>query len=168
VRTSPSANKPRCLGLLLLLAGVVLAAGGFALPWMSVTCVANCSYGLVAPTRGPIATDGLFLFICWLVWLLVLVLAVLTAVSVPEFCFLLKRRHCFSSLSWCLLDSSVCCCDTRQRMASPRRSWRHGALHFDTRDGSPGSAGAALPAGKIVCAVPVPLCVTVWRVRAPS
>jgi len=71
----------RRMGLALMLGGLALATGGFFLPWLSVGCAANCTFASWAPTRGPIATEGLFLFICWPAWLLVLVLAFLTALQ---------------------------------------------------------------------------------------
>jgi hypothetical protein len=59
----------------------------------------------------------------------------------------LNARHLvFAS---CLTDSPVGG-DTSTRMASPRRSWRQGAMHFDNRNGTRGFAGASLPASTIV------------------
>jgi hypothetical protein len=77
MHTSANAKKRRRLGLLLLLAGVVLAAGGLFLPWLRIDCSADCGYGSGPLVRAP-ATDGLFL-ICWPMWLMVLLCALLTA-----------------------------------------------------------------------------------------
>jgi hypothetical protein len=78
MHTPAGAKRRRRLGLLLLLVGLVLAGGGLFLPWLRITCAANCgsgngSWSLV---REP-ATDGLFL-ICWPMWLMVLLPALLT------------------------------------------------------------------------------------------
>jgi hypothetical protein len=82
VHTASTATKRRRVGLLLLLAGLVLAVGGFALPWLSVTCVAYCSDGSGASTRGPIADYGLSSFyFCLPIGALVLTFAVLTALQ---------------------------------------------------------------------------------------
>jgi hypothetical protein len=51
-------------------------------------------------------------------------------------------------------------CDPDARLASPIRSWRHGALHVGKRTGARGGAGASLPAGTLVCAVASP---GAWR-----
>jgi hypothetical protein len=85
VSETSTAQRRRRLGLLLLLVGLALVAGGLFLPWLRIDCLANCGYGYGTASwplvRGPVATDGLFLFVCWPVWLLVLVCGVLTAVE---------------------------------------------------------------------------------------
>jgi hypothetical protein len=83
VHPAAAATKRRRVGLFLLLAGLALAAGGFALPWLSVTCVAGCSNDYpLAPTRGPIADYGLASFIiCPPVGALMLTFALLTVLQ---------------------------------------------------------------------------------------
>lgn len=66
------ARGRRRLGLLLLLVGLALAGGGLFLPWLRI------DDGPLSLVREP-ATDGLFL-ICWPMWLMVLIPALLTAV----------------------------------------------------------------------------------------
>ncbi len=78
IHTPAGAKGRRRLGLLLLLVGLALAGGGLFLPWLRITCSANCgsgngSWSLI---REP-ATDGLFL-ICWPMWLMVLIPTLLT------------------------------------------------------------------------------------------
>jgi hypothetical protein len=81
MHTPPVAKGRRRVGLLLLLAGLALAAGGFFLPWLSINCSAHCEGASWPLIRGPVATDGLLLFACWPAWLLVLVFALLTALQ---------------------------------------------------------------------------------------
>src|SRR5262245_30065958 len=81
VHTPAKEKGRRRIGLALLLGGLTLAACGFFLPWLSVGCAANCTFASWAPTRGPIATEGPFLFVCWPAWLLVLAFALLTALQ---------------------------------------------------------------------------------------
>jgi hypothetical protein len=80
MQTPAGTHGRRHLGLLLLLAGLVLAGGGLFLPWLSIDCSANCAYVNIPlnVVREP-ATDGLFL-ICWPMWLMVLIPALLTVV----------------------------------------------------------------------------------------
>ena len=63
----PRAEDRRRFGLALLVLGLFLTAGGLALPWVSVSCIATCqtfseTYSTVfAATRGPIETYGVSL-----------------------------------------------------------------------------------------------------------
>lgn len=77
--TPAGANGRRRLGLLLLLAGLALAGGGLFLPWLRISCPDTCIYGTPSYFDRAPATDGLFL-ICWPMWLMVLIPALLTAV----------------------------------------------------------------------------------------
>jgi hypothetical protein len=75
------AKRRRRAGLALLLAGLVLVAGGLFLPWLSIDCTANCGFGTGSwPLIRRPATDGLFL-LCWPMWLTVLLFVLLTAVQ---------------------------------------------------------------------------------------
>ena len=79
MHTPAGARGRRRLGLLLLLVGLALAGGGLFLPWLRINCSANCGYGNGSwPLVREPATDGLFL-ICWPMWLMVLLFALLTA-----------------------------------------------------------------------------------------
>ena len=80
-------------------------------------------------------------------------------VSCSECCCVVFARPGSSPRAASPLQGAAAVCDTQERMASPRRTWRAGALHVDKRNDARGCAGAALPAGKRVCAVPVPVCV---------
>lgn len=71
MHTPAGARGRRRLGLLLLLVGLTLVGGGLFLPWLRI------DDGPLSLVREP-ATDGLFL-ICWPMWLLVLLPALLTA-----------------------------------------------------------------------------------------
>ena len=71
MHTPADARGHRRLGLLLLLVGLALAGGGLFLPWLRI------DDGPLSLVREP-ATDGLFL-ICWPMWLMVLLPALLTA-----------------------------------------------------------------------------------------
>ena len=81
MQTLPRVKDRRRVGLALLLAGLALAAGSLFLPWLRFDCSANCGDLSWPIIRGPVATDGLFLFVCWPPWLLVVTCALLTAVG---------------------------------------------------------------------------------------
>jgi hypothetical protein len=61
----------RRAGLVLLLIGLLLAIGGFLLPWIDVTCSANCIDSPPLGARAPLGAFGLF----WPLWLLAAVAA---------------------------------------------------------------------------------------------
>jgi hypothetical protein len=75
------ARGRRRLGLLLLLVGLALAGGGLFLPWLRISCSANCGDGTGSWSfvREP-ATNGLFLS-CWPMWVMVVLVALLTAMG---------------------------------------------------------------------------------------
>ncbi len=79
------AQRRRRIGLALLLAGLALAVGGFFLPWLSVTCVANLRQNRIMapfpPTRGPARPKASSSSSADPAWGLALVFVLLTAVE---------------------------------------------------------------------------------------
>lgn len=88
------------LGLLLMLAGLGLFVGGLFLPWLTITCTANCTPGAAAPESiGPLS-DGpnTFFTLCpcaFLLWALIgaVILSLIGLEFLP-----VERRRAFPAL----------------------------------------------------------------------